>query len=112
MVGAGFTEGQTQMIYASGQKAAQTFSCAGWSAAQGSRFTDDGVCTFSEGANEKGSIIFSCVSDAKTGAADCWGGMRGVAGRNMGKTGTISWHQTNNPDGKTGTAVGTGMWND
>ena len=111
-VGAGFNEGESQTVYASGQKTTTKNTCAGWGAPAGSPFTDEGVCTFTEGANDKASIVFSCVSDAKTGAGDCWGALRGVAGRNMGKTGTISWHQTNNADGKTGTAAGTGMSND
>jgi hypothetical protein len=112
VVGAGFNEGETQVAYALGQKATQKYTCAGWSAPMGSQFTDEGICTYSEGANDKASILFSCVSDAKTGTGDCWGGLRGTAGRFMGKTGTVSWHQTNNPDGKTGAATGIGMWNE
>jgi hypothetical protein len=111
-IGAGFNEGESQVVYSSGQKATSKTKCAGWSAPVGSQFTDEGVCTLTEGANEQSSIAFSCIADMKAGAADCWGALRGTAGRNKGKTGTISWHQTNNPDGNVGAAAGTGMWND
>jgi hypothetical protein len=111
-VGAGFSENESQGVYASGQKTNTKGTCAGWSAPVGSQFTNEGACTYTEGASDKASIVFSCVSDAKTGASDCWGALRGISGRHMGKTGTISWHQTNSADGKTGAAAGTGMWND
>jgi len=112
MAGGGVSESDSQVVYSSGQKATQKVKCAGWSAAPGSGFTDEGVCEFSEGANDKGTVQFSCIGDAKTRAADCWGAVRGVAGRFAGKTGNITWHQVNSADQKTGTANGVGFWND
>jgi hypothetical protein len=111
-MGAGFSEGSSQATYGSGLKATNTFNCAVWSALAGSRFTDEGVCAFTEGTEDKATIEFSCVSDQKAGAGDCWGALRGVAGRFTGKTGTISWHQTNSADGKTASSIGAGLWND
>lgn len=112
MAGANFSEGDAQIAYSSGQKATQKFKCASWSTAPGSGFSVDGVCEFTEGTNDKGSLQFACTSDEKTRSSDCWGGVRGTAGRFAGKTGNITWHQVDSADGKTGTAQGVSMWND
>jgi len=97
------------VTYASGQRVTSPNKCASWSAPPTSGFATNGICTFSEGDGEQSTIQFSCQTDA-TGQ-DCWGGLRGVTGKRSGKSGTISWRQTANPDGP-GTAAGTGMWND
>jgi len=110
--GAGFNEFTSQVTFASGRKATTKGNCAGWNAPASSGFTTEGVCKWTEG-NDEATMQFSCAEDMKTNTADCWGGMRGGAtGRYAGKTGTISWHEKFSPDTNTGTAVGTGMWND
>lgn len=109
--GGGFNEFTSQVSYASGQKATNKGSCLGWQASPSSGFTTEGVCKWTEGKDEA-TMAFSCIEDVKTNSGDCWGAMRGGAGRYAGKTGTISWHQKGSPDTGTGTAVGTGMWND
>jgi hypothetical protein len=111
-IGAEFNEGTSQVTYAAGTTTTTKNKCVGWSAPPSSGFTTNGVCTFSEGAGDEASIQFSCQADAAAKALDCWGALRGVTGKRAGKNGTISWRQMTNPDGKTGTAAGTGMWND
>jgi hypothetical protein len=108
-IGAGFIEGQSQVTYASGRRGTTQNKCASWSAPPASGFSVNGLCTFSEGDGEEATIQFSCQTDA-TGQ-DCWGALRGVSGKRSGKSGTISWRQSANPDGA-GAAAGTGMWND
>jgi len=70
-----------------------------------------GESTFTESNGDQSSIIFGCLDDNKTGASDCWGGLRGISGGTTGKTGTIVWHQVRSTDGKTGNVNGTGQWN-
>jgi hypothetical protein len=111
-IGAGFSEGESKVSWGSGATTTTKNTCAAWSAAPSSGFTTQGVCNFSEGANEQASIQYSCQGDAAMGAANCWGALRGVAGQRAGKSGTIAWRQVANPDGNTGRAMGTGMWND
>jgi hypothetical protein len=111
-LGAVFGEGLGVTTEASGKTSNSTSSCASWTTPPGGLFTLSGVCTFSDNAKDQASIAFSCQTDMKTNVGDCWGGLRGISGRYQGKTGTISWHQQGGPDGKTGTAVGVGMWND
>jgi len=111
-IGATFNEGESQVMSDSGKKSTTQNECAAWSTPPGSQFTTTGVCKFSEGGSNEATITFTCLADAKAGSADCWGGLRGVSGTRVGKNGTISWHQTQNPDGVSGVAAGTGMWND
>ena len=108
---AGFNEFESQVTYASGQKATNKGNCAAWSAPPGSIFTAEGICKWSEGRDEA-TMAFSCVEDMKANTGDCWGAMRGGAGKYAGKTGTISWHEKYSSESNTRTAVGTGLWND
>lgn len=111
-IGAVFNEGQAEGIYSTGEKLGSNSSCVAWTPQPGGPFTQQGACTYTETNGDKASIAFSCASDMKTGVGDCWGALHGISGRHAGKTGTISWHQTLDTDGKTGMAVGIGMWND
>lgn len=109
--GAVFQDVDTQTTYASGKTLANKGQCASWSMEPGNQFDVAGVCTFTEGTADKASIQWSCVNPTQT-SGDCWGALRGDAGRFAGKTGTILWHFTGSEDGKTGSSVGAGMWND
>jgi len=99
------------ITYDNGEKEQNATTCANWTVPPGSRFTSDGICTFVTKSGGKGTIVFGCHDDAKTNMSDCWGALRGTAGRFKGKTGTISWHQALDADGMTGNDAGTGMWN-
>ncbi|HEY2662237.1 MAG TPA: hypothetical protein VGI79_21150 [Caulobacteraceae bacterium] len=108
-----FSTGTSATTYASGKKSTTTNNCAGWSAAPGSPFTATGICIFTEANGDKASIQWSCIATNKEQtAANCWGGLTGMAGARENKTGTITWHQWPNADGKTGAASGAGLWND
>ena len=99
------------ITYENGEKEQNATTCANWTVPPGPQFTSDGICTFVTQSGGKGTIVFSCHDDAKTNTSDCWGSLRGTAGRFKGKSGTISWHQILGADGMTGNDAGTGMWN-
>jgi hypothetical protein len=99
------------ITYDNGEKEQNATTCANWTVPPGTPFTSSGICTFVTKSGGKGTIVFSCHDDAKTNLSDCWGALRGTAGRFKGKTGTISWHQVVEADGMTGNDTGTGMWN-
>jgi hypothetical protein len=99
------------ITYETGEKEANATTCANWTSPPGTPFTSSGICTFVTKSGGKGTIVFGCQDYAKTNISDCWGALRGTAGRFKGKTGTISWHQTVEADGMTGNDMGTGMWN-
>lgn len=110
---AAFATGSGQNVYASGKKTTDTFNCANWSATAGSIFQTYGACVYTELTGDQASIVIGCdfTNKAQT-EADCWGGLTGTVGSVANKTGTISWHQKLGADGKSGTASGTGQWND
>ena len=106
-----FNTGEATIVYDTGNKEANTSSCASWTVPPGTAFSSNGICTFATKKGDQGTIIFGCRDDNANHTSDCWGGLRGTAGRFTGKTGTISWHQSLDADGKTGMATGVGMWN-
>jgi hypothetical protein len=107
-VGASMSSGESNVTYASGKKSTSKTHCANWSAPPGQLFTSTGFCTGEEGA-DKYTVAFSCQGDEKGG--DCWGRLTGTGGAFQNKTGTVTWHGTQNADGKGGTATGQGAWN-
>jgi hypothetical protein len=108
---AGFSTGASSAVYSTGEKRTSKSTCAAWTVPPGTPFTSNGICTFTESNGDQSSIIFGCFDDNKTGASDCWGGLRGISGGTTGQTGTIVWHQVRSTDGKTGNVNGTGQWN-
>ena len=110
-IGATFSTGQDKLVYASGKKSTGKFSCAQWSAPAGSMFQVEGICTVDEGADQF-TVGYSCqMLNPKSNAADCWGRLTGTGGTVAHKTGTATWHGVDNPDHKSGTFSGAGMWN-
>lgn len=108
-----FIAGQSKAAYASGKATTNSFTCANWSATPGSIFDSYGACTFSEPGGDNASMIVGCdYSNKDQTEGDCWAALNGLDGPHKGKTGTMSWHNKNNMAAKTGTAAGTGQWND
>jgi len=109
---ASFITGTSETTYASGKKDSNTFSCANWSTEHSSIFKAEGACTFTNQNGDKASIVSGCdYTNKDQTESDCWGGLMGLTGSITGKTGTMAWHSVVNPDGKTGSAAGTGQWN-
>lgn len=112
-VQAAFSAGQSNATYASGRMTTNTFSCANWSSTPGSIFDSYGACNYSEPGGDSASIIAGCdYANKDQTEVDCWGALNGLDGPHKGKTGTMSWRQKIDMTAKTGTAVGTGQWND
>ena len=110
---AAFVDSKSKTTYAGGKVETNDASCASWSAPPASIFQTNGVCNFTTAGGEKASILFGCNPRSKDQTeSDCWGGLLGVTGARAGKSGTISWHQKLNADGKGGAANGVGQWND
>ncbi|HEY5288612.1 MAG TPA: hypothetical protein VIJ59_01135 [Caulobacteraceae bacterium] len=108
---AGFSNGTGQTTMASGKVLATTSSCAGWSSQPADIFAQHGICTFSD-ATGAGTILFGCNPIKDPAEADCVGRLGGTGGAYAGRTGTITWHAKNSPDGKTGAVWGEGHWDD
>jgi hypothetical protein len=96
----------TDITYASGAKSTAQTKCVSTGGSAGI----SGQCDFSEPSGDAASIAFTCTGAADGSQADCKGAMSGTAGARQGKTGTIMWHQTGTPDGKS-SAAGSGAWN-
>jgi hypothetical protein len=96
----------TDITYASGAKSTAQTKCASTAGSAGV----SGQCDYTEANGDAASIAFTCMGAADGSQADCKGTMNGTAGARQGKTGTIMWHQTGTPDGKSA-ATGSGAWN-
>jgi hypothetical protein len=102
--------GDTELTWASGKKQSAKNECMAWSAPPGSGFSVAGVCSSTSSDGSKLAIAFSCVSlNDKNTMSDCWGKITGMSGPQQGKTSTVSWRGTQNPDGNGGTVVGAGV---
>ncbi len=111
-VAAVFISGTSETIFASGKKGSNIFNCAQWSSTPGFVFMTVGACTFVDQNGDKASIISGCdFTNKDQSQQNCWGGLTGLTGAVAGKSGTISWHATNNADGKSGSSAGVGQWN-
>ena len=109
-IGALVATSTTKVTMASGKALAGKGHCASWTTDPGSLFTVQGACA---GTDDSGtySVVYSCQTDAKANADDCWGRLTGVGGAYAGKTGTMSWRLMRNADGQTSAFTGAGVWN-
>lgn len=104
------SKNEVDLVWASGAKEHSSGECFGWSAPPASGFTTQGACS-GDGPSGNAFTVFSCLANDKGTESDCWGRVTFTSGKNAGKTATISWHGTQNPDGKGGTSVGAGVMN-
>jgi hypothetical protein len=99
------------MVWASADKTRAAHDCIVFSAPPASGQTIQGVCAAAETDGGRYSLLFNCLADEKSSQSDCWGRIAYSSGKKQGRTGTISWHDSLNADGKTITSVGAGNLN-
>jgi hypothetical protein len=111
VVTAGFNSGKAQLTYASGKTVTSTSTCEQHSASPPvGIFQQLGECNLSD-PNGNSSVLYGCNPTKDKAAENCVGGLWGTSGAYAGKSGTLSWHGTVSPDGKTSMFNGTGQWN-
>jgi hypothetical protein len=102
-----------QSVSASGKATTNKGTCNEWTTPPGSIFQANGVCNYTDSSGDTASILIGCdFANKEMNEGDCWGGIAGTAGPHAGKSGTISWHFKPSPDGKSGTSLSVGQWND
>jgi hypothetical protein len=91
----------TVTSYADGKVMQSAGKCSQWILPPGDAFGSSGVCTY-DGADSY-SVAYTCAPPANNGN-DCWGRLMGTGGQFKGRTGLITFHAGQNPQG-------TGLWN-
>ena len=93
----------TVTTYADGKVLQSAGKCAQWILPSGNQFGGNGVCVYRDGGADTYSVSYTCEPPANNGN-DCWGKLIGLGGAFKGRTGLISFHSGQSPQG-------TGLWN-
>ena len=107
VIGGSSLSGTTNIVWASGKKESNSYTCINMSRPPSELFAAQGICNSKNAAGDEYGILFGCnFTNKERTESNCVGGMIGMTGALAGKNGSISWHGT--PDGSSGT----GQWND
>lgn len=107
IIGGTSQSGTTNMVWASGKKESNGYSCISMTRPPSELFAVQGICNAKNKAGDEYGVLFGCnYTNAERTESNCVGGLTGMSGALAGKNGSISWH------GSVAGASGTGQWND
>lgn len=107
VIGGSSLSGTTNIVWASGNKESNDYTCMSMSRPPSELFAIQGICNAKNAAGDEFGTLFGCnYTNEERTESNCVGGMTGMTGALAGKNGTMSWHGT--PEGSSGS----GQWND